>query len=128
MKNHEKLPEKATLDVTLTLSLNPKVVDDILTTAFEGGINYWCGKVTFAPGVNPPKGTYASEALTKGCDLILYDAEEPELWTLTLEKMLSGIKLYCEKRNTLITDDSILDAEEADVVVQLALFGEVVFG
>ena len=59
-----------------------------MCTALEGGINYWCCK---AEVVGEYLGEYASEQISRGGELKLYDAEEDEVYTLTLDKLLKGI-------------------------------------
>ena len=64
---------------------------------------------------------------------MLYDAESPEKWELTLEKFLAGMKLYLENGgSTCVCDEEVdtcnIDADGADSIVQYALFGELVYG
>lgn len=130
-------------------TITDQLVDDTLTTALEGGINYWAtaarvdgawpaGPSRYNP--DPDDGLYASEVLTHGGRLIIdIDPEvvddDPDGLvkahnTLTLTALKRGIRKYCELRKTTpaAIDDNPLDASEADVVVQLAIFGEIVFG
>lgn len=65
----------------------------------------------------------------------MYDSEDDEEYTLTLDKFLKGIQLAIKDGygNDWLGDDARLDlmnidGEAADVIVQMALFGEVVFG
>jgi hypothetical protein len=103
-------------------------IDDLVVTAFEGGINYWCRKVVIKDA--PDEVKYASDAISKGGTLILFDAESTDKWELTLEKMLKGIKWYCEQNGYTDADDLMdnYDADSADAIVQYALFDEIVFG
>lgn len=115
-------------------------INDLVVTALEGGINYWCGKAikvrnednTFA-GVKPEdqsKIKYASDLIGYGGKLKLVDVEdEDEAWELTLSKMLTGIQKYCEENNVAPSDlmDNY-DADTADAIVQYALFDEITFG
>jgi hypothetical protein len=116
-------------------------INDLICTALEGGINYWCSSAeivkdkptkTFV-GVSAEDQTnvhYASDVIGYGGKLTLTDAEDPdETWELDLPKMLKGIKRYCEDRNESLSDlmDNH-DAETADCIVQYALFDEIVYG
>jgi hypothetical protein len=127
------------VEITQKHEFSDEDISDLLVTALEGGINYWCRKAqkvrnddgTFA-GVSAEdqsKVKYASDLIALGGKLILHDIEdEDESWELDLAKMLNGIKLYCEIKNESLTDliDNH-DAETADCIVQLALFGKLEF-
>jgi hypothetical protein len=114
--------------------LTAQDIDDIMVGALEGGINYWCG---CAEVVGDYLGEYASEQISRGGTLKLYDIEdEDEVYELTLEKFLNGFKLWIEggydNCGALQQDGTVdccyIDAACADEIVQLALFGEIVFG
>ena len=114
----------------IRVSLTQQDIDDIMATALEGGINYWCRK---AEVVGEYLGEYASEQISRGGSLTLYDAESSDKWELTLEKFLNGVKLYFEQGcHVQVEDNSIdagdIDANDADCIVQFALFEKVVFG
>ena len=108
-------------------------IDDIMCAALEGGINYWCRK---AEVVGDYLGEYASEQISRGGTLILYDAESSDKWELNLENLLCGIEKAIEENwypeyewfEDGRLETSQIDAEVADVIVQLALFDEIVFG
>ena len=85
----ENFKVKAELEINVT----QEDIDDIVTTALEGGINYWCGK---AEVDGDYLGEYASEQISRGGTLKLYDSEEDEVYELTRDKLLDGIKKYCE--------------------------------
>ena len=129
------------MKVTIKTSHEFSIQDltDIMVTALEGGINYWCSRATIKLN---PDGTYwniaesdqacikyASDAVPYDGRLILFDAESEEEWELTLKKVMSGIQKYCEETNTNpaeLMDD--YDADTADQIIQYALFNEIVFG
>lgn len=108
-------------------------IDDIMVSALEGGINYWCSE---AEVVGKYIGEYASDQISRGGTLILYDAESDDKWELNVDKMLNGIEMAIKEKyyedyywyNEGELDACQIDAEVADVIVQLALFEEVVFG
>lgn len=107
-------------------------VDDIMCSVLDA-IGYWCRK---AQVVGEYLGEYASEQISRGGTLTLYDAESSDKWTLDLEKFLNGVKLWLQNgddRYGALQGDGTLDTGEidgemADMIVQYALFGEVVFG
>ena len=110
-------------------------IDDIMCTALEGGITYWCCKAEVIE--DKYFGEYASDQISRGGSLRLYDAEEDEIYDLTLEKFLKGFALACEIgaadnegwfHDDGSVDAGMIDANGADVIIQYALFGEIVFG
>lgn len=108
-------------------------IDDIMCAALEGGITYWCYK---AKVVGEYLGEYGHEQIARGGVLKLYDNEEDEVYDLTLEKLLNGIKKaytegyysnydWCDGETL---DCCQVDAEVADAIVQCALFDDVIYG
>lgn len=118
-------------------AITDTMVDDILTTAMEGGSSYWTREVRVIGGfpnvpstMFPEAGdvVYASECLTKGRNLRWTD-DEGTRHTLTLAKMKRGIRKAAEhfgQTPAAFYDDH--DATGADVAVQFALLGEIVYG
>jgi hypothetical protein len=124
--------ERKILTVTIEkkyhIVLAEEDINDLLTTAFEGGINYWCGEVLINEEEKFP-GKWASDVLADGGTLTLCDSESDDKWELTLDKLLNGIKWYCETNNIISTENLMdnHDATTADLIVQYALFNEIVF-
>ena len=122
-----------TVRVEREIKVTQQDIDDIITTAFEGGINYWCDRAHVMNGDNEH---CASEQVSRGAAVILYDSEGDEKHVLTVGKFMRGLAKAIEGNNyssyEWFNEDSIdtcnVDAEVADVIIQLALFGEVVYG
>lgn len=112
--------------------LTSQDIDDIVCTALEGGITYWCDKVTVVE--DEYYGEYASDQISRGGSLILHDSEEDEDIILTLDKFLTGFVLACKNKHGRIwfDDDCVecvnIDASDADVIIQYAVFGEERYG
>ncbi len=104
------------------MEITRKDIDDIMDAALADGITYWCRK---AKVVGSYLGECASDQISRGGSLILFDRESPDKWVLTPEKFDAGAKLYFENNADADMDD--LDADMADQIVQYALFGELVF-
>lgn len=70
-----------------------------------------------------------AEILENGGKLIVYDREEDEDHDLTLQALLDGfayyMKLTASDGRTGVDD---MDAEVADQILQVAVFGEVIYG
>lgn len=119
--------------IAKSIKVTQEDIDDIMCSALEGGINYWCCK---AEVVGDYLGEYGSEQISRGGVLKLYDAEEDEVYELTLEKFLKGITKaisegYYSKYGWYDgneIDTCNVDACVADVIIQLALFDDVIFG
>ena len=121
------------VEVHNTINVTAEDIDDIMCGALEGGITYWCGKAKI---VGEPLGDYASEQISRGGTLLLFDIESDEVYELNREKLLNGIgKAYengmfsdYEWCNGHELDCCNVDAEVADCIVQYALFGDIVYG
>ena len=122
--------KKYTVRPQIDVNLSQQDIDDIMAVALDGGICYWCRK---AEVVGEYLGEYASDQISRGGALILHDAESAQTWELTLEKFLKGVKLYFEQGCHVNVEDNAIDtcyidANDADCIIQFAVFGEVVFG
>lgn len=114
------------------IGLTQEDIDDIVCMAFEGGINYWC---CGARVVGEYLGEYASDQISRGGAIKLYDAESDDVWELTLDKFLEGLRMWLEDYanpemviNSGYLDSGAIDAGDADNIIQLALFNDVIFG
>ena len=120
-----------TIDIPMTLDVQGADLDNILTTCFEGGSNYWINKVE----VDDYKGCkYASEVVSNGGDVWIYPDDSPRCF-VNKERLLKGIKMWYEKyhypRHKEIQSEFFefdWDAGDSDIILQLAIFNEVVYG
>ena len=131
---------KFEIEIIVNHVFTPEEINDLIVTALEGGINYWCRKAHIKRNTDgfsyfgvteedQDKVKYASDAIGYNGTLILYDIESSDKWELTLENVLKGIKLHCTERHIApsdLMDD--YDADDCDAIVQYALFNEVQFG
>ena len=139
LQKEENMAEVTQLRIELnngaTLPLVEEDIDDILVAAFEGGINYWCSEVHV---VGEYLGEYASDQISRGGELDIYDMEEETYYRLTLKKFLKGLKMWLEESGYKCLEQEYggmyrldvgdIDACRADDIVQLAILGEVVYG
>lgn len=126
--------KKFEVHVSYDVTLTEENIDDIVCTALEGGINYWCFRCEV---IGEYLGEWAHEQIARGGMLELYLDEEVDGETkcwLTLEKFLGGFKMWVENGDDLYgavskvgVDTTEIDACMADSIIQYALFGEVVF-
>ena len=123
---------KHSLTVAFNFVVFGEDIDDIMSAAMDGGITYWCGRTEV---VGEYRGEYASEQISRGGTLKLYDIEEPKtVYELTLEKFLTGLRLWIENERAFTLteggrlDVGQIDAAAADTIIQYALFSDIVYG
>ena len=124
--------------ITITVEISDKMIEDILCTAFEGGITYWAENISCKDNDDMKKvGGWKHEYLTKTKlkDAIMYihDIETGERYPITkksiidaLQKMDNPEYKYTKALKRIL--DGQWDADDADIVVQTACFGQVFFG
>ena len=133
--NSNELPrDKIMCLVSVGVEVPDGVVDDIITTALEGGINYWCERVDVLNKDYKGK-IIASEIVSAGGTLIIVTDEEAGNEQFKLDRITfqRGLKKWLEEGlkvgNRFSNDDlSSMDAAEADAVIQYSIFGEIVYG
>lgn len=122
--------------VSVKIEVTDEMIDDICCSAFEGGITYWCNKAEVVGG-DLKGASYASDAISRGASILLHEFEDDHVgkedtYTLTKEKVLVGIQMYVTNiisdKLDRILDLSNIDSEDADIIIQYGLFGEIVYG
>lgn len=114
------------LNIDFGVLYGDKDIDNIIHTALEGGIDYWCDRVEV-------DGEYASEQISRGGTLIFHDSVKIYQYKLTLDKFLKGLGIFIRERGlNAIYDIDIetldIDAGDADSIIQYALFGDIIYG
>ena len=116
------------------MEIDSELIGDIITTAFEGGSNYWISEVNV---VGDFKEESASEHLASGgiLQIIPDDPVETEdddvdiEYKITTQDVVTAIETLLNTTHwtleQLVTD---FDAASADAILQQALFGEIVYG
>lgn len=150
---HEAAPAAAMIDLStlLTDSISgpaslDALMDDLLVTAIEGGSTYWCARVDTEIGTPKPRAADHGEsdgmpwytvAFQSGTEMrVLEDDEGRQTWrVLNRDAGIRGLRLlvegtHCGARivTDLIQNKGAADADTADVWLQLAVLGEVVYG
>jgi len=125
------------MKVTTQVEIKDEFLHSIFVTALEGGIGYWSECTKYRWSLD--KGT--TEDL-KGFHARIVDVEENKKHTINrntiikgLRKLLTGgkIGIHPVKVNRLVgivmsQDAGEIDSGDADCIVQLGLFGEVIYG
>ena len=111
--------------INIPIQISDDQIDSWAVTAFEGGINYWCFSIEVKN--NDYKGCdYASEALSKGATIIMKGKEITKQNILEALAKLPAMN-YNKVYNRLLNEGQY-DACDADVLFQVALYDEVVYG
>ena len=122
------------LELLINLEITGRDIDDIMATALEGGITYWCTRVKVE---GEYLGEYASDQISRGGTLKIYNSEGEAVHQLTREKFTRGLEMYLENPiyETLYLEDGkykvdvgSIDACAADSIIQYALFDEIIYG
>ena len=122
------------LELLINLEITGRDIDDIMATALEGGITYWCTRVKVK---GEYLGEYASEQISRGGTLKIYDSEGEAVYELTSENFTRGLEKYLKNPTyeTLSFEDGkykvdvgSIDACAADSIIQYALFDEIIYG
>lgn len=129
------------LEVKLNVIVDDQDIDDIMVGALEGGINYWCRKAEVVE--DKYLGEYASEQISRGGSLRLYDMENDDFtYVLDKEKLLAGIQkwlfdavvntstgsIFETREDGIHLDCCNIDGSDCDSIVQYAVMGDLVFG
>ena len=123
--------------VTTTYNISLETIADVLELAFYGGSNYWymIEDITPAPSIEyVPEYRGAGHIITQiinGGAAKISDVETgEELGTLTGGSMRKALqkmgRLYPPLLHDIINED--YDADTADIFLQLAVMGQVVYG
>lgn len=106
-------------------------IDDLMSTALNGGINDWVDIIQVEEG-SMSDDAYDScngmeEIISKGGTLIITTVDD-DVQTLDIVKLLNGIKAHCENVNMSPSELMDLhDADDADEIVQFALYDELIY-
>ena len=104
---------------------------DALVASFEGGSNYWYNLPDLSM-VKKIKDKAMSERITlsalDGAVIPVYDLEDEDehLGDISKENIERGVALYLQDYGSLQADE--MDASDSDVLLQLIVMGEIVFG
>jgi hypothetical protein len=124
---------------TTTPSALDQLLFDIFVTALEGGIGYWSACQEYSPFVGD-----SNVENIKGFSALIVDMEEDGLPPYTIDRTAVakgyGLATSATWRNRLNWSSSKpsvvvgpdtdwdFDAGDADMIIQLGLFGDVVYG
>jgi hypothetical protein len=130
------------------IKITAQMVADWVTTAYEGGIAYWaCDNVyldamlhseLYNDDISGP--VYARAAywerggrcqLSDACEIESEENAVPAVFregVISMESIAEAFHKLPDFRVANLLDDGVCDAEDCDVLIQYAIFGELVFG
>lgn len=127
---------KYTFSFTKTFTFDETEITDVISSAIYD-IGYWCvidndtdvwNKTSDSLDADHTFEDVFFEILKNGQAVQLIDVEDvDDVWELTLDKLINGIKLTIEQ-NYWDGDFDNIDGEIGDIIFQMALFEEIVFG
>ena len=112
------------------IEISNEDIVNVIVTALEGGSNYWYNLPDLSM-VDRVKGKSQSENIAlsalngKAIPVNDLEDEDEHLGDLSAENIERGIKLFIEDGREF---DAGIDADEADVLFQFMVMGEIVFG
>ena len=123
--------------ITRTVEISDELIEGILCSAFEGGITYWANNVSChnredMKKVGGWKHKYLTKTKLKDAKLIIHTIDGGEV-AITEKSIIDALqKMDRPKYKYTKALSRILkweyDSDDADIVVQTACFGEVVYG
>lgn len=125
------------IEVKATVRIPNQKIMDLITTAIEGGCNYWA-KFVFPQDYKEQYGSFEQIPFKDG-QIEVHDCETDKmLGYINQATMQVGLQLMADRKDlkgqvvparhfkNLATDNE--DQETADVFLQLATMGEIVYG
>lgn len=127
------------INLMIPHTISEEDISDLFSAAWNGGINYWAVDYKLPEDFVPsPKNECLVEKMTECIKLggTVKIAEDPEeegnsedfkWYDLTLETLTKGFELYFARPDAT-TEVGDWDSEVSDIIMQYALFGEIVYG
>lgn len=119
--------------VKMTRGISQQELEDMLTTAFEGGSNYWCSSIRITKtNQEIPEQEFLSEDIASGrvMEISVHDNEGGKQYLVTREKLIQAFQLMADQEPRHFQDfaEENSDAITGDVWFQLAVFGRTIYG
>lgn len=125
------------IEVKATVRIPREKIENLIVTAIEGGSNYWA-QFKFPDEWKEKYKSYAQIPFQSG-EIEVFDVETGKLLgVLNQATLKTGLQLMADRKDVkgkqvparhfkaLATDSE--DAETADVFLQLAVMGEIIYG
>tara|TARA_R110002012_G_scaffold152869_1_gene312793 strand:+ start:898 stop:1314 length:417 start_codon:yes stop_codon:yes gene_type:complete len=130
--------EREEVTINYTVPITDEMIEHILSSAFEGGSTYWADNVSCEDRedmlkVGGWKHEYLTKTKKKDAVMYIHDGETEEKHAITKKSIVEALqkmdnpKYKCTKALKRILDEKD-DSGDADLVLQMACFNEVVYG
>lgn len=115
---------KVLVTVTTEVKIEEETLRDIVITAVEGGINYWCQVEKWQP-VSHPELILSSRFRVDN-----EDSTYGPWMTLDIQEFAKAVVKRAAAMGYPLNENlaGALDSIDADVIMQMTLLGEVVYG
>ena len=123
--------------INYTVPITDELIEYILCSAFEGGSTYWLRWANIENKKDAKKvACFTSEYLTrtnlKDAKLIIWTVDDSKI-PITKKSIIDALQKMDDPKNGCTEAlgrilDETYDADDADIAVQMACFGEVVYG
>lgn len=117
-----------TLPIFETVRVTDEEINIIVAMALEGAISNWCSN---AEPAGEQLGEELCQQITSGGTILLCDRKSGQDYELTLEKFLKGMQAYLKMHRTDVCENEIdtgkIESLDADYIIQIALFGRVIY-
>lgn len=119
--------------ITIPLEITKDMFENIIVTSLEGGSNYWymIHSISHDTDRHLPLSSQIAEGLYDDdtFEVIFHDCETDEyLGTLTQQSLVKGIQKAFKNGQLMPNDLEEMDANIADVFLQYAVMGEIIYG
>jgi hypothetical protein len=123
----------------MTQNIYQSILEDTFVTALEGGSNYWAyikeSTLRKIRKEGVPVSIYVLQAVLSGIDVDVYDVESDDddpIGTISMSTMTDRLDKLMNnkgcKRALLNMMNEEYDAEDADIVFQYIVLGEIIYG
>lgn len=118
------------MKIMIPFEIKEEFISDVLSTAFSGGSNYWIEDIKNLS--NDPKSHHFSRSVAQGDTLEIIDNEDYKVHKLDKDIFAEGYKRYAEfclkKGIQVYSDPCDIDSQVADMILQFAIFNDLIFG
>lgn len=124
--------------IKMTIEISDELIESLLCSAFEGGSTYWADNVSCEDRedmlkVGGWKHEYLTKTKKKNAVMYIHDGETEKKHAITKKSIIDALQKMDNPKykHTRALKEIIAeryDAGDADCVLQMACFGEVIYG
>jgi hypothetical protein len=119
-------------ETTIVIAVGVKVdrMRDMLIGALEGGSHYWCSIKDYVIPHAGPEMSYVDYPLHDGGAIVIVDNDDGKTYRVDREACVRGLRIMAEKYWDHFYDlvNETDDSNTADVFLQCAALGDVIYG